>query len=1073
MSKKKRIRIPKKYRIIVYSLFLIICFIILLLFLPISFEGLNKFFIDNITKATGAEVQIHKTTVFLLRGFRIQNFTLKEKGAEKPILFSDSCFVKFNILQFLSGKKSFDTFYLYDTKLDLSKIENQNFINRLIATKSDPTSILNIEDVQIANLELLLPQTQYSNYLNSIQFKYLYMKIPPEGEIEFVIKGAQNNIFQNCFGKVVYPRKFYEGKNPIKAYLTLTGVHFNKVKFRNTYYYLYNNALQLSASLKYISDSYILQSSFLLDNLKISGDFKGVELRDFRIDSEVLYTKDKLLQITSLELALDKFRSSINGLLYLTDKKGFSLDINFGNLTPELYKKFLLLSEKDFSTDVYGNGRIDGFMKVQGDLTSQNFITEDAEIKLDGVSTYLNDYDLRLENIQGKFKYASNKLTLLTPFVFDVDGFSSIISGQIENLSVETKELLKVLLHIKSKGILTNQILEKYLPKDSAKMIKSLNVNIPMNIEGDVDFNPKDILNGSFDFKIASEGKSQPINVLNLPLIINNVNVHLNNNKLMINALNISLDNSSVLINGDVNFKMDKMRQDIYPVPTFLKTQYNLRTKGTAYPLNIIQSIDKEFAKQFDVLKDINCDFDFNINNLPDASDVIKYNGEIKLNREPLQSEPMLFKTAGQINFPYYFASINTQITPNISNIFTLDMLKSFNLDGLLNISAEIKCNTQEDISQILGYKLPFKLNADIEAKDFGISPYFLMFRLNNINGNFKYDNGDLTGTTATVNAGNTRDCIVSGKADLREKVDVTLNVKSPHAVLDDWFAGNPYHTPAKKFISSSVNARIEADEMKYQKYLGNNVKAEISFLNEKRGVENYFFEDISFNIEQGNVNGGVIYIHNKGEQDRVQVNLDIDNINLGSFIRKYMNEKSAVEGQFAVISNFEVAIQEGKYVVEGDGSFNIMNCFFSGVPLFSSLARTSGVNELNRVLFSDVIADFVIEENKIKTSNLRMKSNTIGIDGYGVLGLDGELNLTMGLSFSKGLLGKIPIIKEVTKPIDKITELLFIYKATGKLNDPKVSAVPLPSFTKGGKAVYTEMLKGFKKLGITNNKNQ
>lgn len=1077
MGKKKRIHIPKKYRIIVYSIFIILCFVILLLFLPISFEGLNRFFIDNITKATGAEVKIDSTTVFLLRGFRIRNFSIKEKGAEKPILFSETCFVKFNLLTFLSGKKSFDTFYLYNAKLDLSKIENQNFIGKLISSKQNPTSILKIEDVQIANLELLLPSTRYANFLSAIQFKYLYVKIPTEDDIEFVIKGAQNNVFQDCFGKVLLPRKFHESKKPIKAYLTLSGVRFNKVKLLKSSYYLYNDNLQLNSTIRYISDSYILQNSFKLDNLKVRGDFKVIELKDVNIDSEVLYTKDQLIQITSLKLLLDEFRSSITGLVYLKEKDAFTLNIDFRHLSPELYRKFLLLSSRNLSTDIFGKGRIDGSIKVRGDLSTQNVIVEEGEIKFDGVSTYISDFDLRLENIQGKIKYGENKLSLLHPFLFEVNGFTSMVSGQIDNLSVETKDLLKVLLHIKLKGILTNQILEKYLSKDVVQKLKGLNIFIPLTLEGDVDFNPRDISTGNFDFKIESEGKSQPIRFLNLPIIIHSIKAQLKNHNLIINELNIGLDSSSVFINGTVNFEMKSdatlTSPFIYSPKSFLKPQFNLKIKGITYPFNVIQNIDREFARNLEILKDIKCDFDFVFNNLQGTLNTIEYRGEVKANRELLQSEPMLFKTTGQINFPFYFAKINTEITPNIINIFPLEMLKDFNLSGLLNISGEIKHNAQEDVSQILGYKLPFKMQADIKAKDFGVSPYFLMFRLNNINGNFKYDNGEITSTTATINAGNTNNCVVSGKADLKEKVDLELNAKAPRAILDDWFLDNPHKTPAKKFIPSFVNAIIEADEMTYKKYMGNNVKAEITFLNEKRGVENYFFDNISFNMEQGNVQGSVIYIHNRGEQDRVQTNVDINELNLGSFIRRYMNEKSEVEGKFAGISNFEVEVKEGKYTANGDGSFGIINCFFLGVPLFSSLAKTSGVNELNRVLFSDVLADFVIDKDKITTGNLHMKSNTIGINGYGSLGLDGELNLTMGLSFSKGFLGKLPIVKEVTKPIDKITELLFIYKATGNLNDPKISAVPLPPVTQSGKAIYTEMLKGFKRLGITGEKGK
>ncbi len=1062
MAKKKK-RIPKRYRIAAYLLLLFVCIIVLLVFMPISSKKINSIVIDSLKRATGADIQVDKTTVFLLRGFRLKNFSLTRINQEKPIIQSSTVFIKINLLSYLFGKEIFDRFYFYNMMLDISSEENEKYIDRLISEKPTSKSAINIRDVQISNLKLSLPKTHYSDYIQKIQFKYIYMKVPTEGDIEFVIKGAKNNIFQNCFGKVLYPRDFKNSKSSIKAYLTLKGVHFDKVRLQNNYFYFHNNNIQLNTSIRYISDSYVINAKYDIDDLQISDDFRSVDFRNFSVDSEFLYTEGKLLQITDFKLTLDELENSVKGIIYLTDKETFSLDIDFKNLSPDIFKKLTLFSPANISDDSFRTGKIDGFAKLSGDLLSQGIKIESADVSLKGVSTYINEWDSLIQKIYGRIKYDSKKLTFLTPFKFEINDSPTIISGRIENFDFNLPESNRIILHLKSEGVLDNEILEKFLSSDLKKNLKGTIVNVPLKIEGDLDFIPEEFSKGYFDFEVKLNGHQGSIDLFNLPLKIKDADLHLTRNILSVNELAVELKDAFINIKGRID--SDKF--------IAIKPHYNLQLNGKVEPLQIIETLNPELADTMNFLNDVGCGFDLNIKNFKEAIDIIEYTGQVKLNKENSELEPLALDIAGQLNFPFYFASIYTEITSTISDILAIDLVKDFNIDGMLKISAQIKSNTKDDISYILGTRLPFHLEADIDAENFGIKPYFLKFRLKDLNGDFKYDKGEITATNAEVNAGNSRDCVVSGKADLREKVEINLIVKTPYAVIDDWLEPQSKSKSIGKFIPSILNAHIEAKEMRYKNYIGNNVDGEITFLNEFRGIENYFFDNVTLKLAEGKVNGEGIYLYDRNREDRIFANFEVSEMNLGTFIRKYINETSKVEGRFACATGFVVESSKEQYSVNGDGSLAIIDCFFTGVPIISALAQKSGVNELNKAIFTDVTADFKIQGNEIRTTNLKMRSNTIGISGHGALNLNGILDFTLGLSFSKGFLGKIPVVKEITKPIDKVSELLLLYKAKGTLKEPDISTVPLPPIAESGKAVYKEMLKNFKKLGVKSNKNK
>ncbi len=138
---------------------------------------------------------------------------------------------------------------------------------------------------------------------------------------------------------------------------------------------------------------------------------------------------------------------------------------------------------------------------------------------------------------------------------------------------------------------------------------------------------------------------------------------------------------------------------------------------------------------------------------------------------------------------------------------------------------------------------------------------------------------------------------------------------------------------------------------------------------------------------------------------------------------------------------------------LKGNGYLTVKNGKLWEINLFKGLGEFLFLPIYQKISFSDIDADFFIEDKKVKFANsfLSGKMMELATDGY--IGFDGALDMEMHAKISKSLIEDSPDLRKFGSMI--FGNLLNI-KITGSLQKPQYKVLPFP------KALFKEVQRFF-----------
>jgi hypothetical protein len=125
----------------------------------------------------------------------------------------------------------------------------------------------------------------------------------------------------------------------------------------------------------------------------------------------------------------------------------------------------------------------------------------------------------------------------------------------------------------------------------------------------------------------------------------------------------------------------------------------------------------------------------------------------------------------------------------------------------------------------------------------------------------------------------------------------------------------------------------------------------------------------------------------------------------------------------------------------------------------------------------SQAAALFGVADRRVELKQVAISSPAVGVQGSGVVGFDGSLNLNAIVAplgdWRDGMQKTgLPIISDVAGEVvgaiqqllnTATRQLLYQFRVEGNVKDPKISAVPAPMLTEGAAQLFESMLRGSK----------
>lgn len=204
--------------------------------------------------------------------------------------------------------------------------------------------------------------------------------------------------------------------------------------------------------------------------------------------------------------------------------------------------------------------------------------------------------------------------------------------------------------------------------------------------------------------------------------------------------------------------------------------------------------------------------------------------------------------------------------------------------------------------------------------------------------------------------------------------------------------------------------------------------------------------EDLKVELYGGSLNGSFSLNLGSDQKDyRFQGALSgFDLSRLGE--RVSSSKKKKFKGILAAGFNLKGTAGELKDL-NGHGEVSIVEGELWEFPLLGGLMAILHVPSLDKVTFREGKANFTISEGMVATEDLTLISDKVKLSAQGKVDFQGYFrpSLTYRISFSKGLLGEVPLVGDIISfVIDEAGYLIAQVEVTGSLKKPKHRLVPL-----------------------------
>ncbi len=224
-------------------------------------------------------------------------------------------------------------------------------------------------------------------------------------------------------------------------------------------------------------------------------------------------------------------------------------------------------------------------------------------------------------------------------------------------------------------------------------------------------------------------------------------------------------------------------------------------------------------------------------------------------------------------------------------------------------------------------------------------------------------------------------------------------------------------------------------------------INPELSHIEFGTAVENnqIILEDLVANYALG-------YLSIRGVYDlavphRFRISLRGDQMELSDLMEEPLKKGKPIEGLITWSITFH-GNTKNLNTLEGQGLFEISDGRLWDLTVFQGLAKALQIPQLRRVTFNGASGRFLLKQKQWSFPQVQLRSQQLILDGRGTIEWNGELNFTVGITFSQEFLKQIGgtpsglIASLLTNPSG---ETFTQIRITGTLQDPKYKIDPIP----------------------------
>lgn len=138
------------------------------------------------------------------------------------------------------------------------------------------------------------------------------------------------------------------------------------------------------------------------------------------------------------------------------------------------------------------------------------------------------------------------------------------------------------------------------------------------------------------------------------------------------------------------------------------------------------------------------------------------------------------------------------------------------------------------------------------------------------------------------------------------------------------------------------------------------------------------------------------------------------------------------------------------------EGQLNVNRGYLSDVPIVLSIFNFLNLSIPKKESFHSAQARFTIKNGFIKIDDGRIYSDSVELNGRGIISLSGDLHLTIVAGFNKGVLSQLPIVGRVFDFIvGGVRKQLTMVEVKGTFLHPEIHPVPFKPIRKSIKNMF------------------
>jgi len=387
-----------------------------------------------------------------------------------------------------------------------------------------------------------------------------------------------------------------------------------------------------------------------------------------------------------------------------------------------------------------------------------------------------------------------------------------------------------------------------------------------------------------------------------------------------------------------------------------------------------------------------------------------------------------------------------------------------FNGDTLESSQLSVKLGSSSISGRgtLSGFKSPTLLlsfsSPLLDLADLGFGTGKLPLRAERVQGTLSLKNDNLQIAALSGQLGKTVLQLKGSVQDLNDP-HIDIAVSSPHLELEDLtpLFGSQQGAGGSRF---SLKAHLNAAEGKAREIPFQHLKC-VVMLEEKI----LYLQPLECSTLDGEVSGKV-RIDFGAAAPRYQVNCNLQRLSADKLLHALGVQKQEVIGTLSLQGDLSAKGESAEQLKQSALGALKLKVEHGNIRKFSTLSKVFSILNVSQLLrfqlpdmvsggmpFNKITGDFAVRDGSASTQNLLLDSNAINISAVGKFDLvRNELDLTLGvqpLQTVDKVVSHIPIVGWILTGKDR-SLITTYFEAKGPIENPRVTAVPVKSLTKG-----------------------